>query len=79
MHDYLYKHYKLKDSIKEYKGYKVKPPKYTIKKIESYFSKINLNVRYNPIDKNIMIGFSPYQSGYAILYPKINNEIIHNY
>ena len=75
MKDHLLKHYTLRDSIKKYKGYKVKSPEETIKIIESYFSKIDLDVKYIPFTKSILRGYSPFQSGSATLSPKDNDDI----
>jgi len=72
----LQKYYTITDSIKEYKGYKVKPPEETIKTIESAFEKINLGVLYIPKKKQIFKGYFPFQAGAAILFPKDNKEMI---
>ena len=67
--------YKINDSLKKYKGYKVTSPKETIKTIEKSFDKIDLKMIYTPRDKQIIIPYSPFQSGSAVLLSKQNDEI----
>lgn len=73
--DYLLDHYKLNDSIKHYKGYKVRSPEETINLIKSYFEKIDLTVKYVPLGKSALEGYSPFQSGNGLLNPKDNDNI----
>jgi YcaO-like protein with predicted kinase domain len=72
----LLKDYILKDSIKDYKGYKVKPPKETISKIESSFEKINLKVKYTPNTNVALRKYYPFQIGQSVLYPEGKENII---
>ena len=72
----LLEFYQLKDSIKNYKGYKVASPEKTISEIEKKFNKIDLNVSYNPFYISILEKFYPFQSGNAELTPKMSKEMI---
>lgn len=73
--DELMEKYKINDSIKEYKGYKVKSPEQTIEIIENAFDKIGLNFLYAPKEYQILKPYSPFQSGSAILFSKENDKI----
>lgn len=68
--------YILRDSIKDYKGYKVKPPEETIKIIESAFDKMGLDVLYTPKKDPLLKTFHSFQSGTATLHPKDDKKII---
>lgn len=68
-------HYDLKDSIKKYKGYKVKSPKETIKNINNSFKEINLYASYTP--KNMPFkNYFPFSVGGAFLHPSTDKEKI---
>ena len=69
LNDQLLEHYVLNDSIKKYKGYKVKSPQETIGIIESYFAKMGLKVNYSPWANTFLRTFSTFQSGSAVLHP----------
>ncbi len=71
----LRQQYELKDSIKEYKGYKVKSPEETIERIESAFNKINLGVEYNIYKEGALKKLSPFQCGNSILHPLEDKNI----
>ena len=72
----LREQYSFKDSIKEYKGYKVKSPEYTISTIESAFDTIGLKISYFPKSKRSLKKYYPFQAGMAILSPEQKNEDI---
>lgn len=72
----LIEHYKLEDSIKHYKGYKVKPPEETIDFIEKAFKKIDLKVRYIPNSNTALRKYHPFQAGSTFLHPSVNDKII---
>ncbi len=72
----LTEHYRLKDSIKDYKGYKVKSPDVTLKNINHAFDKIDLKTEYIPKENNLLRKFYPYKTGFSVLKPKSNDEII---
>jgi len=74
--DILIERYRINSSIKEYKGYKVKSPQETIRTIEDYFSRINLKVKYIPFGRNILERFTPFQSGFAVLTPSNNENVV---
>ena len=74
--DYYKDHYQLKDSIKKYKGYKVKSPEETINTIKTAFEKINLKVIHIPKGNSILKKYYPFRTGNAILTPKENDKII---
>jgi len=63
-------YYHLKESIKKYKGYKVKSPDETIQKITESFNLLNLNLNYIPWHNTVLGTFFPFQSGQAYLSPK---------
>lgn len=67
--------YTINDSIKEYKGYKVKSPEITIETIENAFKKIGLNIKYTPNQYQFLKPYSPFQSGFAVLYSEQNKDI----
>lgn len=67
--------YTLRESIKAYKGYKVKPPEVTIKFIKSAFKEIDLNLAYFPNNNPLLRIFYSFQSGTAFLFPKENNKM----
>lgn len=72
----LQERYRIKDSIKEYKGYKVKSPEETISIIETAFGGIGLGVSYRPRDIQSLDPYSPFQSGFAGLHPKDNRDMV---
>jgi len=75
LNDQLLEHYVLHDSIKKYKGYKVKSPEETVGIIESYFAKIGLKIDYRPWTNTFLRTFSSFQSGSAVLHPDGKNTV----
>ncbi|GEM_PF-2937592 len=73
--DRLLEHYKFKDSIKAYKGYKAKSPEETINFIESAFKKLGFGILYTPKKRVSLKTYYPFQTGYATLFPNENNQI----
>jgi len=71
----LLDHYCLNDSIKKYKGYKVKHPKETIDSIESAFSKIGLRIHYVPKEKTALMKHSIVQLGTGVLIPNESKNV----
>lgn len=69
-------HYTLEDSIKKYKGYKVKSPDETVNIIKTSFEKINFKISYIPKNNSLLKTYYPFRTGNAILSPKFNDNII---
>ncbi|HEC86717.1 MAG TPA: hypothetical protein ENI49_02450, partial [Thermoplasmatales archaeon] len=67
--------YSIGDSIKHYKGYKVKPPEETISFIEKAFKDMGLKPIYVPNENLIVTGYTPFQSGTVKLFSVDNDKI----
>lgn len=64
------------DSIKRYKGYKVKPPEETISFIEKAFERIGLKPQYYPKNISVSKRYVPFLSGTAILCTRDEDNIL---
>jgi ribosomal protein S12 methylthiotransferase accessory factor len=72
----LRNHYQLKNSIKRYKGKKVKSPEKTVNEIYSSFEKIGLRVKYDQKDNSLIKKFQPFSIGNSSLHPLKDKNVL---